>query len=157
MTNTRFPSTGIIFVVLFVLHCVGCGIKGPPVPEDSPPLPAVADLSHRLDGSTVTLAWRLSDFLSRNQTAEANFNVYQYRSALGESMCQDCPLVFEKVATVPYVDRGELRFATVLFLDSGYRYVLKVQLERNGQLGEAAESVRFDVPAGASSRSGESP
>ena len=133
--------------MLLALGCIGCGIKGPPVPPEAPPIPAVTDLSYQVDDGSVVLAWGLPERLSRKRAKGAVFDIYQSRSNLSEAACEDCPLVFEKVDTLPYVDTDTNRFSIAVDLDPGYRYVFKVRLVTSGQAGLEAEPVGFDFPS----------
>lgn len=122
----------------------GCGIKGPPVPPRQPPVPVVAELAYQVADQTVTLTWRLPEPLSGKQAKHAKFGLYRSRTALAESACDGCPLVFEKVATVPYVHTDSNRFSTGAPLDPGYRYGFKVRLETDGGAGPDSNLVKFD-------------
>ena len=127
------------------------------MPDQAPPLPALHDLAYRVDGVVLTLAWRLTDRLDRRQASDAVFHVYQSRSELSAPACDGCPLVFEKVASVPYVDTVDNHFTTVLTVDAGYRYAFKVRLSTDGQPSEETETIGFDLPAEGASEAGETP
>ena len=133
-----------LLVTVFVL--AGCGVKGPPVPPKSLPVPKVAELVYRVDGSAVFLEWALTERLSGKQAQKATFGIYRFREELSESVCETCPLVFEKVDTVPYLYTDESRFSTFLELEGGYRYVFKVRLEIKARGGADSNLVRFDFP-----------
>ena len=143
--------------MLLSASLVGCGVKGPPVAPAAPPIPSVADLSYRLDGGTVILDWRLPARLSREQARVSVFGVYQSQSQLAEETCEGCPLVFEKVAAVPYVETNSNRFSTPVNLEPGFRYVFKVQLEINGQAGKGAERIALLYPPDRSGSETETP
>ena len=139
----RFIFIGILVTVLAL---AGCGVKGPPVTPKTPPVAKVAELVHSLDGATVILEWTLADSLSGKQTQKAAFAIYRFRAKLSEPVCDTCPLVFEKVAAVPYTDTVGNRFSNVVDLDAGYRYAFKVRLEIDGRSGADSNLVRFDFP-----------
>lgn len=143
--------------MLLTLSLVGCGIKGPPVPPKAPPVPVVADLSYQVEGGLVVLTWRLPEQLSRRQAEGSAFAIYQSRTELAEAACEGCPLVFEKVATLPYVHAEDSRFSITLALDPGYRYAFKVRLENNAQAGPDADPIRFDFPSDGSFAPTETP
>lgn len=145
------------WLVWVTLSLVGCGIKGPPVPPKAPPVPAVADLSYQVDGGMVVLAWHLPEHLSRRQAQGSAFAIYQSRTDLAEAACEGCPLVFEKVATLPYVHVEDSRFSISLALDPGYRYAFKVRLETNAQAGPDADPIRFDFSSDGSFAPTETP
>ena len=75
----RFLITGLLSVVLAI---AGCGIKGPPAPPKSSPVPKVAELVHRVDGFAVLLEWALTERLSENQAPKATFGIYRGRPSL---------------------------------------------------------------------------
>ena len=145
--RTRSCSKNIVLAGLFLLLSVsyfGCGVKGPPLPSRQPPVPAVADLAYAVTDQTVTLTWRLPGALSAKLAKNAVFGVYRSRTALAEPDCDGCPLVFEKVATVPYVHADANRFSIDAPLEPGYRYVFKVRLETGGGGGPDSNLVQVD-------------
>ncbi|BBO72761.1 hypothetical protein DSCW_01780 [Desulfosarcina widdelii] len=115
------------------------------MPPKAAPLPAVA-LTYRLDGASVQLQWEMASDLSNKQARQATFTIYRSRRDLSEGACDDCPLVFEKVTTQPFVQTGGNRFSSVETLDSGYGYAFKVRLEIRGQAGADSNTVRFEYP-----------
>ena len=131
-------------ILLLSVGYSGCGVKGVPVPPRQPPIPAVADLAYALADRTVALTWRLPGPLSAKQARHAVFGIYRSRTALDESGCDGCPLVFEKAATVPYVHTPSNRFSIDAPLESGYRYVFKVRLETDGAAGPDSNMVQVD-------------
>ena len=130
--------------LLAIFTIAGCGIKGPPVPPKTPPVPTVAQLGHRLDDATVILEWALPERLPRAQAQTASFGIYRSRGQLSEPLCATCPLVFEHVGTVPYTDIDGGRFFWTAPLDGGYRYTFKVRLAIDGRIGADSNLVRFD-------------
>ena len=145
--------------VLLLLSCsyFGCGVKGPPVPPRQPPLPVVADLAYQVAGQMVTLTWSLQGSLSGKQAQQTVFGLYRSMTALDEPVCDGCPLVFEKVTTVPYVHADADRFATDVSLDTGYHYVFKVRLETDRGVGPDSNPVQFDHLPEVPSRQRETP
>ncbi len=134
----------IVMLVILAFSFTGCGVKGPPVPPKSLPLPMVADLAYQVHDRAVTLTWRLTGRLSGKQAEHASFGVYRSRTALAEPACEGCPLVFEKVAEVPYAHADADRFSIDAPLDSGYRHVFKVRLEAAGTAGPDSKPVQVD-------------
>ena len=146
MRNTADSANGPILVGLLLLFSAtyfGCGVKGPPVPPGQPPVPAV-ELSYQVDDQTVRLTWRLPGPLSAKQAKNATFGLYRSRTALAEPPCDGCPLVFEKAASVAYVDPDTNRFFIDMPVETGYRYVFKVRLETDSGPGPDSTPVRFD-------------
>ncbi len=145
--KTTVRANGPMRVGIFLLLGVigfGCGVKGPPLPPGLPPVPAVADLAYQAADQTVRLTWRLSAPLAAKQAKSAVFVLYRSQTALAESPCDGCPLVFEKAATVVFVDSDTNRFSFIMPLESGYRYVFKVRLETDRGAGPDSNLVRFD-------------
>lgn len=132
--------------VFLLLGLGGCGVKGPPVPPRQPVPPAVTDLAFQVADGSVTLTWRLTQPLSGKPAGPWAFGIYRARSVLDQPACDTCPLVFEKVGTVPYVEPQVDRFSTAIPLDAGYRYVFKVRLEKNRRAGPDSQPIRFDYP-----------
>ena len=116
------------------------------MPPKAAPPPAVA-LTYRLDGASVQLQWEMASDLSNKQARQAAFTIYRSRQDLSEGDCDDCPLVFEKVSTQPFVQTDGNRFSSAVALDPGYKYAFKVRLEIRGQAGADSNTIRFDVPA----------
>lgn len=146
MRNPILPNCVAAALFLAVLSLASCGVKGPPVPPKAAPPPAVA-LTYRLDGASVQLQWELASDLSSKQARQATFTIYRSRRDLSDAACDDCPLVFEKVATQPFVQTEGSRFSSIVTLYPGYGYAFKVRLEIRGQAGADSNTIRFDVPA----------
>jgi hypothetical protein len=113
----------------------GCGIKGPPVPPRTPPIPTVTGLAYQLDASAVTLTWQLSEPLSKARAQNARFGVYQSIRALDLPVCESCPVVFEKIITLAYTHSDNNQYTTDVFFDPAYRYTFKVRLDIGGRTG----------------------
>ena len=134
-------------IVLIGTVFIGCGVKGPPVPPHQPPLPGVTDLAYQRVDGTVVLARGLDGPLTSRQAQEAAFVVYRSRSRLSDPACDTCPLIFDKVTTLPYADTPDRRFTAELPVERGYRYTFKVELESGSAIGKKTASVTFDLPA----------
>jgi hypothetical protein len=157
-TPISYAALMILFVMFigFGFGSVGCGVKGPPIPPQQPPVPAVSDLAYEVAGQAVMLTWSLAGPLSGRQAKHATFGLYRSRTALGQPACDGCPLVFEKMARIPYVFSDAGRYSTDVLLDPGYRYVFKVRLETDGGAGSDSNAIQFDhwpdVPSGGSTQ-----
>ena len=147
MRNSTLPNRAVAALFLAVFTLAGCGVKGPPIPPQTAPLPDLA-LSYRLvDGPSVQLMWQMSSPLSNAQDRQATVLIYRSRMDLSEADCDNCPLVFEKVSTQPFVQTDGNRFSSVEILNPGYGYAFKVRLAIRGQAGADSNTVRFDIPA----------
>ncbi|MGA6927513.1 MAG: hypothetical protein WBY88_17625, partial [Desulfosarcina sp.] len=90
------------------------------------------------------LTWRLTRPLAPANARRAAFGVVRSRGRIDQPACEDCPLVLERVATLPYIDPDNGVFSIEIPLDPGYRYVFKVHLEINGSAGPDSNMVRLD-------------
>ena len=147
----RRHANGLIVSAVGLLIAIvwACGVKGPPVPRRQAPSPVVNDLTCRVDGRTATLLWRLSGPVEGKTAGQAAFVVLQSRTDLDGQACENCPQVFERVATIPYTDTKDGRYSFDVLLDSGYRYVFKVHLETDGVAGPDSNPLRLNaVPDG---------
>jgi hypothetical protein len=135
----------------------GCGVKGPPVPPRQPLSPAAPRLTFQVTGASVTLAWSLPEPLSGRQTKQARFVVYRSQTDLDQAACDDCPLVFQKWETIPYVHADANPYSVTAPLDPGYRYVFKVRVETDGRVGPDSNSVQVDYESDISSGGSQRP
>lgn len=85
--------------VLILAHILfwGCGKKGPPVAPRQGALKPISDLIGSLSDNTVRLTWRHSP---DNGTVEG-YIVLRAQSSLSKPDCPDCPMVYQKVGTIP--------------------------------------------------------
>jgi hypothetical protein len=134
-----------------------CGVKGPPVPPNLPPLPAATDLSYRMVRQTAILSWRLAKPPPTTWYRNWTFGIYRFRVRLDQPPCEGCPQLFDEVASVPYADTENLQFSVDVPLDSGYHYVFKVRLENDRYTGPDSNTVQFDVLPVAPPQSSETP
>ncbi len=130
---------------LCVLSFAGCGVKGPPKPLWQRPVPRVVDLAGVVQAPWVKLTWSLSEPLHRTQAKHAKFVIYGAKSSLEMEVCQGCLQVFEKMATIGYVDRDDNRYELQVPVESDYHYVFKVNLVMPGGTGPDSDLVDVDV------------
>jgi hypothetical protein len=123
-----FPLLRLLLLTTAALGLLvsGCGVKGPPRPPQTVPPPPVTDLQGRVAEDRAILTWTPPGRASRRVMAVTGFRVYRARSALSQSACENCPLVFEQAAELtPGSPAGSpMRFSEVL--QPGYRYTYKV-------------------------------
>ena len=116
-----------LMLLIFALIIIGCGKKGPPiVPRMKMPEP-VTDLQSSMEGDTLTLTWKVP----KMQSAINGYIVYRSKTALTETECEDCPVLFERIIDIPLMEEDpDKQGGTVMthseLLDKGYKYIYKV-------------------------------
>jgi hypothetical protein len=149
----RRSNSGRLIKVLFTIGLglilmTACGKKGPPVPPEIVPPPPVSDLKAKIDGNNLMLTWT-GVHKAKNKTTIKGYLVYRSKQATKSEFCEKCPILFEKEATVPVLNRAKKDKAAVDLkyhetLDKGFRYIYKVvALTRTGELGADSNIVRF--------------
>lgn len=120
-----------LWILLAVFACVvaGCGVKGPPVPPTHESLPGVTLMSAQTTDNYVTLTWQLEDVLGREDATAAVFVVLESKNPVDAPLCDTCPIIFERAATLSYTDAPDRQFSIELPVDSGYQYRFKIRLE----------------------------
>ena len=137
----------LVLVLGWFVLVAGCGVKGPPVPlQQTPALPSVTALAHRVADGQVTLTWQLQSALDSRTARQASFIVRRSRTALDQPSCENCPQVFETVGNIPYVETADGSYALKLGLDAGFRYVFMVHLRTGHDVGPDCDPVQFDYP-----------
>ncbi len=131
MTGGRSPERGfsvtLLIAAAFLGLCIlGCGKKAMPSPPRQVPPQPVADLRVQQTGNRIELTWSFSKTLSGSQPV-TGFGVYRASELVSES-CDHCPILFQRVADIPFVE--ERQGASVMTyrdaLEKGYRYRYKV-------------------------------
>jgi len=131
--------------ILILLSCAlgvsGCGKKGPPVAPQEKPIPAVNDLNGHRQADRVVLSWHLPAGLNHRTVPLEGFRVYRSKQPLDMERCQGCPLIFERVAFIPFdgtqtngPGTAPIQYAETI--EKGHRYIYKVV----GLRSKAAES-----------------
>ena len=122
---------------VFVLFVSGCGKKAPPVPPRQKKPPAVNDLSASIDGDTLKLTWAIPKEKGKIISDLSGFIVYRSKMLLSDSDCKNCPVLFKRVADIPYEvsASGYMKKSNITYtatLEKGYRYIYKVIVYRKG-------------------------
>lgn len=126
-----------LLLILLLLLSIGCGVKAPPVPPDTR-LPMIATLTHTLENATVVLAWTLAKGSPIPQT----YTIYRSRVSLGDKPCEGCPLVFERLRTIPA--DGQANGEAIIAVEQGYRYGFKMTAtDANGLEGPDSRTLLF--------------
>ena len=140
-------QVSILFVCLGLFF--GCGLKGPPVPPQKEPLPAVTDLRKSISANDLKLIWILPQGKKDLWSDVNGFRVYRNRSPVSGSDCKGCPVVFARIAEIP-IDRSRWRhnkkfeMSYTEKLEKGFRYIYKVTIYRgDGRVGRDSNPVEF--------------
>lgn len=112
-----------------------------PSPPGAAPVAAVSDLAYEMDGEHVMLTWTLPVGKGEGEAV-----VSRSQMKLAEDMCNDCPLVFQKVTTRPFsLNQATMKQTAGDSLSPGYRYTYRVVLEmNNGRTSAPSNLVTFD-------------
>ena len=141
-TTVLFKIT-LLFSAVFVLCIVtACGKKGPPLPPDVLPLPAVTTLSHNLKNDSVHLSWNRPK--GKGASSLKGYIVYRSRKAVDDnSLCEKCPITFIKAREL---HKGTEAFSELI--KPGYRYIYKVvATSEYGIIAPDSELIRFTYNA----------
>jgi len=121
----------ILILLVSAWGISGCGKKGPPVAPQAKPTPAVNDLKGYREGGQVVLSWRLPADINHQTLELDGFQVYRSKQSLHMEACEGCPLIFERVATIPLdgvltsgPDSSPFQYTATI--EKGYRYIYKV-------------------------------
>lgn len=126
LKKDRFWRT--LFLITLVFGALSCGKKGPPIPPLAVPPPAVPTLRMEQEGDEVTLIWSAPEGSRRVISDLGGFLIYRSKQSLSAPECKDCPILFTRIATVPY--KGEIPGTETItyseLLEKGFRYIYKV-------------------------------
>ena len=126
---------GVWFATALVIASgvTGCGKKTLPVPPHAEPVPAVSDLSHEIDGAQVTLTWTVPGKVQQGSFGEGEMILSRARTKLADGPCTGCPLVFQRIAVLPFPWAGAgTRPSYSEGLEHGFRYTYRVVLHMDG-------------------------
>jgi len=133
-----------LIVILFFL-LPGCGKKGPPVYPQKTPVPAVSDLTYRIDGNIMTLTWTIPE--AKGKEAFDGFIVYRYQRPDSDSPCKNCPKLFQQVANIE-IDTSDYENRNMDYREEiikGFVYTYKVVLfTKDGASGTDSNHVDFN-------------
>ncbi len=140
-------GTGLLFLLFAIVPILtGCGKKGPPVAPRQAPLPVISDLTAAVENDAVRLWWTLPKSSGQAAAVAAGFFVSRSKTALSVADCEDCPLMFERIADIPL--RGELagekKWEYQESVEKGYRYIYQVTVyNRDGDEGPNSNPAEF--------------
>lgn len=139
MAGTIFKAWLGLMLVLTLLN--GCGKKAPPVAPRQTPLAAISDLKGELNRGTVRLTWHHAPDNAR----AAGYIILRAQSALSQPECPECPLVYQKIDTIPLSrSLGKKRHIIEFYHDvaDGFRYTFNVRpYQSSGDQGPDSNAV----------------
>ncbi|MBT3311761.1 MAG: hypothetical protein HN379_07190, partial [Desulfobacteraceae bacterium] len=116
----------VLCLSIFIVS--GCGRKKPPLPPNIVQPHAVRDLSININGDNLELNWTMNE---KKDSSLTGYIVYRSKKQVSEDNCENCPVLFERIADLP-VEGGKGRhikgnvFTYRETLEKGYRYAYKV-------------------------------
>lgn len=117
----------IMIAAVIGIFFAGCGRKEmPSAPRQVPPQP-VTDLGIRSADNRVELRWTFSKALSGSEPVKG-FGVFRASESVSET-CIRCPLLFHRVADIPFVEDSSGGPSVITYrdrLEKGTRYRYKV-------------------------------
>jgi hypothetical protein len=155
LKGKMFISFNKTLMIQLLIVCVagsflsGCGKKAPPRPPRLIALPAVKDLSKSIKENALTLTWRSQAAKESSRSDLAGYYVYRSKRQLPGNDCQDCPLVFQRVAKI-LIGRQHSKGTTDNLmsyretLQRGYQYIYKVvAFADGGAIGRDSNIIDF--------------
>jgi hypothetical protein len=136
----------VLIPVSFLLSLSCCGKKAPPIPPSQTQPPTVDDLGASIDRDELKLTWTIPKEKENVTPRMSGFIVYRAKTPLSESDCEDCPVLFERVADIPIEMKGSgnLKEDEMTYdetLEKGYRYIYKVTSYSKGATGNDSNYV----------------
>jgi hypothetical protein len=124
----KSPLWKSVFLLTVSFWILSCGKKGLPTPPREVPPPGIPALSMTVEVDDVILSWTAPEGSRSVMAKLGSFFIYRSKQSLSAPECKDCPILFTRIADVPY--RGEKPGAeTITYVDAlekGYRYIYKV-------------------------------
>jgi len=110
----------------------GCGRKALPLPPRQTPVPAVKDLSLKIEADTAVLTWTVPDKPEDKNAGIKGFVVHRAKQKISEGDCRNCPVKFKPVAEIPAETKTSLKkIEYTEQLEKGFKYVFKVTITSN--------------------------
>ena len=112
------------------------------MPSRQTVLPCVSMINKTIVGeNTLLLTWTLPDKKKESKNINGFF-VYRSKVLLSESECENCPVLFEKIADIANKNQKEFKYTENL--DKGYKYIYKITAyDKKGILGKDSNLVEF--------------
>jgi predicted small lipoprotein YifL len=145
--NRLIWVAAVILVSGFSL--TACGKKGPPIPPKVIIPPPASNILLTRDKEQIALSWSIPDSLKVDEYHPWSAVIYRASRSLQETPCENCPLMFAKVAELPIL-QSDLENRKMTYEDgakAGYRYWYKIVLvSDDGFSTEDSEAVSVEVP-----------
>lgn len=121
----------ILICTGFLILCLECGRKGPPVAREVTVPPAVKDLKAEVVGDKVRLTWSVPKKGDRVFDGLEHFEIFKHKSHISVEMCPGCPIPFEHFVDIRLDDReaAQVKGDRIIWhdnIETGYRYAYKV-------------------------------
>ena len=133
----------------FVILCLACGIKNPPVPPKTLTPPAIRDLKAEVIGDKVQLTWSMPKKDNALFDGVEHFRVYKYKSHSSIEVCEGCPIPFKPLLDIklkdPYpaqMEGGSIIYHDAIEANYGYAYKIVVH-HKSGGVSEDSNIVQF--------------
>jgi hypothetical protein len=133
----------------FLILCLECGKKGPPVAREATVPPAVKDLKAEVIGDKVRLTWSVPKKGDRVFDGLEHFGIYKYKSHSSVEMCPGCPIPFEHFVDIRLDDTeaAQVEGDRIIWhdnIETGYHYAYKVIVHhRSGGVSEDSNVVQI--------------
>jgi len=138
--GVRAWKMAMTLILLVGLALWGCGVKGPPVPPQRPPMQPADELTGSLEGDAVILTWRHDP----NIKSIDSYVVLRAQDDPAAPQCPGCPLIYQRVGTV-LMDRATRAFRFSETVPDGYIYTYKLRaVSSTGDQGPDSKPIVID-------------
>jgi hypothetical protein len=133
----------------FVILCLACGIKSPPVPPETLTPPAVRDIKAEVMGDKVQLTWSMPKKDNALFEGVEHFRVYKYKSHSSIEVCEGCPIPFKPLLDIKLDDPypAQMEGDSIIWHDAveaNHSYAYKVVVHhKSGGVSEDSNIVHF--------------
>jgi len=128
-----YKTAYLILAIVLIIVAVGCGVKGPPVAPGYTDPPIVQNLTYKVSGDKLVLAWKIPKADDAQTAKITSAGVYRLKQAMGKQDCPDCPQIFERVANLA-AQSGTMTYTDTITIGSQYYYkiILSDTTDRSG-------------------------
>jgi len=133
----------------FVILCLACGIKNPPVPPKTLTPPAIRDLKAEVIGDKVQLTWSMPKDDNELFDRVKHFRVYKYKSHSSIEVCEGCPIPFKPLLDIKLKDPypAQMEGDSIIYhdaIEANYGYAYKIVVHhKSGGVSEDSNIVQF--------------